>query len=90
MHIAHMVVLLGPPPRFFLVFFLGKRSSTSAKYWIEDSWKGLVPPSPPISPEQLFTCFFEERKTLFLDFVRSLLQWNSQQQRSALEAYMHS
>ncbi|KAI6333716.1 hypothetical protein MCOR30_004173 [Pyricularia oryzae] len=67
-----------------------ERSSTSAKYWIEDSWKGLVPPSPPISPEQLFTCFFEERKTLFLDFVRSLLQWNSQQQRSALEAYMHS
>ncbi|KAI7929929.1 hypothetical protein M0657_001614 [Pyricularia oryzae] len=67
-----------------------ERRSTSAKYWIEDSWKGLVPPSPPISPEELFTCFFEERKTLFLDFVRSLLQWNSQQQRSALEAYMHS
>lgn len=30
-----------------------------------------------------------ERKTLFLDFVRSLLQWDPQKRPSALEAYAH-
>ncbi|KAI7909952.1 CMGC protein kinase [Pyricularia oryzae] len=85
LHLAHMVALMGPPPLEFL-----KRSATSAKYWDEDGkWKGAVPIPPPTSLESRFTLFDGQHKTLFLDFIRTLLKWEPQQRASSGDAYMH-
>ncbi|KAI6344114.1 hypothetical protein MCOR25_011112 [Pyricularia grisea] len=84
-HLAHMVALMGPPPLQFL-----KRSATSAKYWDKDGkWKGSVPIPLPRSLEARFTQFDGQRKTLFLDFIRTLLKWDPQQRSSSENAYMH-
>lgn len=69
-HMAEMVAVLGLPPLDYL-----QRTETSWEYFdTAGNWKGVVE-IPHISLEDSEEQLGGEKKALFLDFMRKMLQW---------------
>ncbi|KAJ8081028.1 hypothetical protein PM082_017868 [Marasmius tenuissimus] len=81
-HIAHMIALLGPPPKEFLDRTKGDRVNG----WFDESgnWRGAAG-VPKGSLEDVVTRFEGEEKVLFLKFVRRMLKWRPEERNSAKE-----
>ncbi|KAI0080949.1 CMGC/SRPK protein kinase [Panus rudis PR-1116 ss-1] len=81
-HLAHMVALLGPPPREFL-----ERSKTGRPWqWFDrdGNWKGAAE-IPDTSFEHAEQNLKGEDKTQFLKFVRRMLKWKPEERETAKE-----
>ncbi|RMZ75253.1 hypothetical protein DV738_g5582, partial [Chaetothyriales sp. CBS 135597] len=87
-HLSEMVAYLGPPPLDFL-----QRSDTSWKYFDRQSGK-LLTGFDDLSNKLSSLDALEDRlegqnRELFLDFVRSMLQWDPQERWTARELIFH-
>ncbi|KZT02281.1 protein kinase [Laetiporus sulphureus 93-53] len=81
-HLAHMIALLGLPPKDFL-----ERSQTDRPWqWFDrnGNWKGVAD-IPKTSLEDAEKNLAGEDKALFLHFVRKMLRWKPEERASARE-----
>lgn len=82
-HLAHMVALLGPPPKEFV-----DRSETDRPWqWFDresGSWKGAAE-IPSTSLEEVEEKLEGDDKAQFLRFVRKMLKWKPEERESARE-----
>ncbi|KAI9733143.1 MAG: hypothetical protein M1834_003690 [Cirrosporium novae-zelandiae] len=79
-HLAEMIARLGSPPKSFL-----QRSKVITKIFdINGNWKGDVE-IPSLSLEELEENLEGVDKTLFLQFMRTMLRWVPEERKSALE-----
>ena len=75
---AEMVAVLGPPPLDYL-----QRTETSWEYFDSTgNWKGAIE-IPDISLEDSEVQLSGENKTLFMDFMRKMLQWVPEKRQTA-------
>ncbi|KAI0284439.1 kinase-like domain-containing protein [Russula brevipes] len=79
-HLAHMVALLGPPPKEFLERTKGDR----VQNWFDENgnWRGAAE-VPMLNLEEAEKRLDGEEKKLFLDFVRKMLKWKPEERSSA-------
>ncbi|EEQ28042.1 putative non-specific serine/threonine protein kinase [Microsporum canis] len=81
-HMAQIFALLGPPPKEFLL-----RSETAEQCFdMEGNWKGgMFEKVPEISLEGLETRLEGREKSMFLNFIRSMLKWLPEERKTAKE-----
>lgn len=98
-HLAEMIALLGRPPADFIK--RGNRSSeffdedgssliictigAKTNIRIPGNWRSTVSVPAPVSLEGSEENFAGERKELFLNFVKSMLQWVPEHRKTAKE-----
>ncbi|KAH9841134.1 putative CDK4/6 [Rhodofomes roseus] len=81
-HLAHMIALLGPPPKDFL-----ERTQTERPWgWFDKdgNWKAAAD-IPNTNLEDAEKKLTGEDKVLFLRFVRKMLKWKPEERASAKE-----
>ena len=83
-HMAEMVAMLGPPQLDYL-----QRTETSWKYFDHSgNWTGAVE-IPNISLEDSEEQLRGDNKSLFLDFMRKMLQWVPEERQTAKQLLNH-
>ncbi|KAM3501022.1 hypothetical protein MY11210_009436 [Beauveria gryllotalpidicola] len=81
-HVAEMVAYLGLPPREYI-----QRSKITTNVFDEQGhWKGAAGTVvPPLSLEESISAVDGIEKTLFLNFIRSILNWLPEDRKTAAE-----
>jgi len=81
-HLAHMIALLGPPPKEFLERTEGDRVSS----WFDENgnWREAAE-IPKESLEDAEKRLDGEEKKLFLNFARRMLRWKPEERSTARE-----
>ncbi|KAF8803221.1 kinase-like protein, partial [Phlegmacium glaucopus] len=81
-HLAHMIALLGPPPKEFLERTKGDR----VRSWFDENgnWRGAAE-VPKGTLEDAENRLRGEEKALFLSFVKKMLKWKPEERSSAKE-----
>ncbi|KAB8244454.1 kinase-like protein [Aspergillus flavus] len=79
-HLAEMIAIMGPPPKEVI-----QNSVYATEFFDgEGNWKGPIE-IPSISLEKLEGNLEGESQRLFLQFLRKMLRWNSDERESARE-----
>ncbi|RMZ37615.1 protein kinase [Aspergillus flavus] len=79
-HLAEMIAIMGPPPKEVI-----QNSVYATEFFDgEGDWKGPIE-IPSISLEKLEGNLEGESQRLFLQFLRKMLRWNSDERESARE-----
>jgi hypothetical protein len=71
---------------FKILFVDISRGELQLTFSIPGSWKGS-PPLPSLSLEQAETCLVGQRKTDFLNFMGSMLEWMPEKRKTAKDLW---